>query len=94
MNQKALFQIEKQILENKIKKRQEIITDLEIYNHQYKEDVILIYKHQISIPDLKKEVANKMSIPVESQRMIHKGKQLKDDKHLNDYGNNIYITFY
>lgn len=27
-----------------------------------------------------------MGIPVESQRMIYKGKQLKDDKKLSDYG--------
>jgi len=39
INQKALFQIEKQILENKIKKRQENINDLEIENHKYKEEV-------------------------------------------------------
>jgi hypothetical protein len=39
INQKALFQIEKQILENKIKKRQDNINDLEIENHKYKEEV-------------------------------------------------------
>ena len=39
INQKALFQIEKQILENKIKKRHENINDLEIENHKYKEEV-------------------------------------------------------
>ena len=54
MNQKALFQIEKQILENKIKKRQEIITDLVIYNHQYKEDVILIYNNKLRLMEEKR----------------------------------------
>ena len=39
MNQKVLFQIEKRILENKIKKRQDNITDLEIQNHKFKEEV-------------------------------------------------------
>ena len=42
MNQKALFQIEKQILENKIKKRQENISELEIDTHKYKEEVIVL----------------------------------------------------
>jgi hypothetical protein len=40
----------------------------------------------ISILELKNQIKGKLGMSVESQRLIFKGKQLKDDKFLNEYG--------
>jgi hypothetical protein len=47
--------------------------------------ITCLFLLKIAIPDLKNLVHEKMGVPAELQRMIYKGKQLKDDKNLSDY---------
>lgn len=44
----------------------------------------------ITILELKQRIKDKMGVPVEGQRLIFKGRQLKDDKNLSEYSKHLY----